>query len=158
MNKLYNVGAYIRLSVENTAYDNEESMSIESQQQMLTQFISVMPGWVEQKFYIDNGFSGGNFQRPAFMEMMDDVRKGEINLVLVKDLSRFGRNYLETGHYLENELPSLGCRFVSLSENIDTEGGENDILPLLNAMNDYYLKNMSDKIKAAMTAMAKDGQ
>jgi len=92
------------------------------------------------------------------MEMMDDVRSGDVNLIIVKDLSRFGRNYLETGHYLENELPSLGCRFVSLSENIDTEGGENDILPLLNAMNDYYLKSMSDKIKAAMTAMAKDGQ
>jgi Site-specific recombinases, DNA invertase Pin homologs len=158
MNKLYNVGAYIRLSIENTAYANDDSMSIESQREMLSQFISVMPGWVEQKFYIDNGFSGGNFQRPAFVEMMSDVRSGEINLILVKDLSRFGRNYLETGNYLENELPSLGCRFVSLSENIDTEGGENDIMPFINAMNDYYLKNISDKIKSAMTAMAKDGQ
>jgi DNA invertase Pin-like site-specific DNA recombinase len=157
MNRPYNVGAYIRLSVENTAYDIE-SESIENQREMLSQFITRMPGWIEEKVYIDNGFSGVSFQRPAFQEMMADVRSGRINLVLVKDLSRFGRNYLEAGRYLEDELPSLGCRFVSLSEGIDTESGENDIMPFLNAMNDYYLKNLSDRIRVAMAAMARDGQ
>lgn len=157
MNRPYNVGAYVRLSVENTAYD-VESESIENQREMLSKFIAMMPGWVEEKFYIDNGYSGAHFNRPAFQEMMADVRSGCVNLVLVKDLSRFGRNYLEAGHYLEEELPSLGCRFVSLSEGIDTETGENDIMPFLNAMNDYYLKNLSDRIRVAMAAMARDGQ
>ena len=89
---------------------------------------------------------------------MADARQGIINLVLVQDLSRFGRNYLEAGRYLEEELPSLGCRFVALSDGIDTEDGENDIMPFLNAMNDYYLKNLSDRIKIVLTAKAKDGQ
>ena len=155
MNKLYEVGSYIRLSKENTFADSE---SIEHQQEMLSKFIAVIPGWIDKKQYIDNGVSGGTFDRPAFSAMMEDVRSGVINLVLVKDLSRFGRNYLEAGKYLEDELPSHGCRFVALSDGIDTEDGENDIIPFLNAMNDYYLKNLSDRIKIVLHAKARDGQ
>ena len=155
MDKLYNVGTYVRLSMEGASYDSE---SAENQRKMLSMFITQMPGWIEEKCYIDDGFSGGDFNRPAFQEMMTDVRNGRINLVLVKDLSRFGRNYLEAGRYLEEELPALGCRFVSLSDGIDTESGENDIVPFLNAMNDYYLKNLSDRIRVAMATMARDGQ
>lgn len=155
MNKLYNVGGYVRLSVDSVYY---ESDSVENQVSMLSKFIVAMPGWVEKKFYIDDGATGGNFKRKGFQEMIGDARNGIINLVIVTDLSRFGRNYLEAGHYLEDVLPSLGCRFVSLAENIDTEGGENDIMPFLNAMNDYYLKNHSDKIRSIMAAKAKDGQ
>ena len=157
-NKLYNVGMYIRLSRENTAYNGEDSLSIENQQAMLSKFIDMMPGWIEKRIYIDNGATGGNFNRQGFRDMMEDVRQRIINLVLVQDLSRFGRNYLEAGKYLEEELPSLGCRFVALSDGIDTETGENDILPFLNAMNDYYLKNLSDRIKSVLIAKAKDGQ
>jgi len=119
--KLYNVGMYIRLSRENTAYSGEDSMSIENQQAMLSKFVSMMPGWVETRTYIDNGASGGNFNRQGFQDLMTDARNGIINLVLVQDLSRFGRNYLEAGKYLEEELPALGCRFVALVDNIDTE-------------------------------------
>jgi len=158
MDKLYNVGSYIRLSNDSVAFRKDESQSIENQKFMLSKFISVMPGWIEQKYYIDDGFSGGTFDRPAFSEMMEDVKQGKINLVLVKDLSRFGRNYLEAGKYLEEELPSYGCRFVSLAEGIDTETGEDDIVPFLNAMNDHYLKNLSDRIKSVLTAKAKNGQ
>ena len=156
--KLYNVGMYIRLSRENTAYRGEDSMSIENQQSMMSKFIDMMPGWVEKRIYVDNGATGGNFNRKGFQDMMDDARQGIINLVLVQDLSRFGRNYLETGKYLEDELPSLGCRFVALADGIDSETGENDIMPFLNSMNDYYLKNLSDRIKSVLTAKAKDGQ
>ena len=158
MSKLYNVGMYIRLSRESTAYIDKDSMSIENQQAMMSKFIAMMPGWVEKRIYIDDGATGGNFNRQGFQDMMADVRQGIINLVLVQDLSRFGRNYLEAGKYLEDELPSLGCRFVALSDSIDTEDGENDIMPFLNAMNDYYLKNLSDRIKTVLTAKAKDGQ
>jgi len=152
--KLYNVGSYIRLSKNDEFSD---SQSIESQQQILSKFISIMPGWTPQKFYIDNGYGGGNFERPAFQELLADIRTGKINLFLVKDLSRFGRNYLEAGKYLEEILPSLGCRFVALMDNVDTENGENDLVPFINGLNDYYLKNQSEKIKAVLAAKAKEG-
>jgi len=138
---------YIRLSTESTAYRGEESMSIENQKAILSKFIAMMPGWVEKRMYIDNGATGGNFNRKGFQDMMEDVRSGVINLVLVKDLSRFGRNYLESGKYLEEIFPSLGCRFVALDDGVDTETGENDIVSFYNAMNDFYLKNISDRIK-----------
>jgi len=156
--KLYNVGMYIRLSTESTAYRGEESMSIENQQAILSKFIAMMPSWVEKRMYIDNGATGGNFNRKGFQDMMEDVRSGVINLVLVKDLSRFGRNYLESGKYLEEILPSLGCRFVALDDGVDSEDGENDIVPFLSAMNDFYLKNISDRIKSVLTAKAKNGE
>lgn len=154
MEKLYNVGVYIRLSVEDVVYDSE---SVENQREMLSMFVDRMPGWIVYRFYVDNGYSGANFERPAFLEMMRDVRSGHVNLVLVKDLSRFGRNYLEAGRYLEEELPALGCRFVALSDGIDSETGENDIMPFLNAMNDYYLKNLSERIRSVLLAKAKEG-
>ena len=156
--KLYNVGVYIRLSKENSGRTDNDAVSIETQQIMLSKFVDMMPGWIETRTYIDNGASGGNFDRQGFQDMMTDIRNGVINLVLVKDLSRFGRNYLEAGRYLEEELPSLGCRFVALSDGIDTETGENDIMPFLNAMNDHYLKSMSEKIKASFLIKAQNGQ
>ena len=152
--KLYNVGIYIRLSMESTLTGSE---SVENQHEMLSKFIARMPCWVEKRVYIDNGASGGNFNRQGFQDMMTDIRSGEINLVLVQDLSRFGRNYLEAGRYLEEELPSLGCRFVSLMDGIDTETGENDIMPLLNAMHDLHLKNLSDRVSSVLRAKAKAG-
>jgi len=157
--KIYNVGIYARLSQENKnkRYD-EDSVSIENQVSMLTRFIAMMPGWIKTRTYIDDGASGTNFQRRGFIDMMEDVRSGVINLVLVKDLSRFGRNYLEAGHYLEEELPALGCRFVAIGDNIDTETGETDIMAFLNAINDYFVRNTSDRIKSVMSAKAKDGQ
>ena len=155
--KLYNVGIYTRLSRESASYRDNDSTSLENQEAMLSKFITMMPGWIEKRTYVDDGASGGNFNRQGFQDMMTDVRGGVINLVLVQDLSRFGRNYLEAGKYLEEELPALGCRFVALSDGIDTEDGESDIMPFLNAMNDYYLKNLSDRIKSVLTAKAKAG-
>ena len=153
--KVYRVGAYVRLSFDSASI---ESDSIENQSIMLSRFIDMMAGWVQVKIYVDDGFSGTTFQRPAFQEMVQDARQGKINLVLVKDLSRFGRNYLEAGKYLEDVLPSLGCRFVAIHDGIDTEDGENDIMPFLNALNDYYIKNQSDRIRSVMAAKASAGQ
>lgn len=155
--KIYNVGIYLRLSKNSADYTNHDSDSIENQQAMLSKFIDIMPGWIEKQIYIDNGSTGAHFQRQGFQDMITDVRNGIINLVLVSDLSRIGRNYLGTGKYLEEELPALGCRFVALSDGIDTAEGENDIMPFLNAMNDFYLKNISDRIKLAFDAKAKAG-
>jgi len=148
--KIYEVGIYARIS-------QEDSTSIENQIALLTKFIENMPGWVKTKTYTDNA-SGANFARPGFISMMQDARLGIINLVLVKDLSRFGRNYLEAGRLLEEELPSLGCRFVALSDGIDTDTGENDIIPFINAINDFYVRDISHRVKSVMLARAKDGQ
>jgi len=157
--KIYKVGKYIRLSNESKGYhkSGEDSVSIENQEAMLSKFIGMMPDWIETRTYVDDGASGANFNRQGFLDMMEDVRAGVINLVIVKDLSRFGRNYLEAGRYLEEELPALGCRFVSLSDGIDTENGENDIMPFLNAVNDFYVRDVRRRIKSVMTAKAKEG-
>ncbi|MCL2618047.1 MAG: recombinase family protein [Defluviitaleaceae bacterium] len=154
--KLYNVGVYIRLSQADKRAD--ESVSVENQRAMLSQFVSHMPNWILARTYVDEGVSGGNFDRKGFRRMMEDVRGGIINLVLVKDLSRFGRNYLEAGRYIEEELPTCGCRFVALCDNIDTETGDNDILPFLNVMNDFYLRDCSERVKAGIRARAQDGR
>jgi DNA invertase Pin-like site-specific DNA recombinase len=150
---MYNVGMYLRQS-----RDSEKSNSIENQKAILTRFISMKPDWLETRTYIDENATGANFSRRAFQDMMADIRQGIINLVLVKDLSRFGRNYLEAGKYLEDEFPALGCRFVALSDNIDTEKGDLDFMAILNIMNDFYLRNLSDKVRAVLAAKAADGQ
>ncbi|MCL2200127.1 MAG: recombinase family protein [Defluviitaleaceae bacterium] len=157
--KIYNVRIYTRISQEskNKKYD-EDSVSIENQISMLSKFIDMMPGWIKTRTYVDESVSGTTFRRRGFMDMMEDVRSGVINLVLVKDLSRFGRNYLEAGRYLEEELPALGCRFVSLADNIDTESGETEIMSFINAINDFYVRDTSERIKSVMLAKAKDGQ
>jgi len=150
-NKFYNVGIYSRISRE----DNETS--IENQIFMLEKVIDMMPNWEKYRIYIDEGVSGGNFKRKGFLDMIEDVRSGFVNLVLVKDLSRFGRNYLEAGRYLEEELPAFGCRFVAITDNIDTANDENDIITFLNVINDFYLRDVSGRIKSAFIAKAKEG-
>lgn len=157
--KLYNVGIYIRLSQEDKGMrlTDRESVSVENQRIMLSGFVYHIPNWTLTRIYVDEGVSGSNFNRKGFQDMIVDARRKIINLVLVKDLSRFGRNYLEAGKYLEEELPVLGCRFVALSDGIDTEDGDNDIIPFLNAINDFYIRDVSNRIKSVIVAKAKEG-
>lgn len=108
MKTVYHVGIYCRLSVDDasnsakvkTYIPADESTSIENQRELLSKF-AMLNGWVETKTYVDDGYSGGNFQRPGFLEMLEDARKGVIDLILVKDLSRLGRDYVEVGRYVE---------------------------------------------------------
>ena len=108
MNTLYKVGIYCRLSKDDasnaakakTYIPADESTSIENQRELLSK-IAMLNGWVETKTYVDDGYSGGNFQRPGFLEMLEDARKGVINLILVKDLSRLGRDFVEVGRYTD---------------------------------------------------------
>ena len=115
--KIYNAAIYARLSREDAGADS--SVSIESQIDMLTEYVADK-GWNHAATYKDDGFSGISFERPAFEEMMSRVRKGEINLVIVKDLSRFGSDYIEVAHYIDIIFPSLGCRFIAVNDNVDT--------------------------------------
>jgi site-specific DNA recombinase len=165
MKKLYKVGIYCRLSVDDASNSAkaksyipaDESASIENQREILSKFV-MLNGWAEVKTYADDGYSGGNFQRPGFLEMLEDARKGVINLILVKDLSRLGRDFVEVGRYTDVVFPSLGCRFVSVLDCLDTEGDNTDMLHFRSLMNDYHLKDLSNKIKSVRYAKMKSGQ
>ncbi|MEG2455289.1 MAG: recombinase family protein, partial [Oscillospiraceae bacterium] len=165
MTKQYNVGIYTRLSVDDASNSAkargyipaDESVSIENQKTILSQFAH-LSGWIVVKTYVDDGYSGGNFDRPGFREMLKDVQRGKINLVLVKDLSRFGRDYVEVGHYTDAVFPALGCRFVSLLDCIDTASDNNEMMHFRSLMNDYHLKDLSNKIKSVKLAKMKSGQ
>ena len=113
----YNVGIYCRLS--NDDERDGESVSIENQKLLLQQYVQER-GWNLTDTYIDDGYSGTNFQRPGVQRLIADAMAKRINVILVKDLSRFGRNYVEFGHYTEDVFPSIGCRFIALNNGIDT--------------------------------------
>ena len=165
MSRQYNAGLYVRLSIEDASNSAKSkkgnpfasvSDSIENQQTILSGYAEIN-GWNVIKIYSDDGFSGGNFHRPQFEEMIEDAKKGAIDLILVKDLSRFGRDYINVGHYVEDVFPSLGVRFIALMDDIDTEGNA-DILPFRSILNDYHLKDLSRKIKSVLHAKAKAGE
>ena len=163
--KLYKVGIYCRLSVDDASNSAkaknyipaDESVSIENQYELLSKFV-MLNGWTEVKTYRDDGYSGGNFQRPGFLEMLEDARHGLINLILVKDLSRLGRDFVEVGRYTDVIFPSLGCRFVSVLDCLDTEGDNTDMLHFRSLMNDYHLKDLSNKVKSVLHAKMRSGQ
>ena len=165
MKKQYKVGIYCRLSVDDASNSakaksyipGDESVSIENQYEILSKFV-MLNGWIEVKTYRDDGYSGGNFQRPRFLEMLKDARHGLINLILVKDLSRLGRDFVEVGRYTDVIFPSLGCRFVSVLDCLDSEGDNTDMLHFRSLMNDYHLKDLSGKIKSVLYAKKKSGQ
>ena len=165
MKKLYKVGIYCRLSVDDASNSAkakgyipaDESVSIENQYELLSKFV-MLNGWTEVKSYRDDGYSGGNSQRPGFLEMLEDARHGLINLILVKDLSRLGRDFVEVGRYTDVIFPSLGCRFVSVLDCLDSEGDNTDMLHFRSLMNDYHLKDLSGKIKSVLHAKMRSGQ
>lgn len=165
MSRPYKVGIYCRLSRDDAANSakaknyipGDESVSIENQYELLSKFV-MLNGWIEVKTYKDDGYSGGNFQRPVFSEMLEDARAGVINLILVKDLSRLGRDFVEVGRYTDVIFPSLGCRFVSMLDCLDTEGDNTDMLHFRSLMNDYHLKDLSSKIKSVLHAKMRSGQ
>lgn len=165
MTRQYKVGIYCRLSVEDSANSAkakhyipaDESVSIENQYELLSRFTR-LNGWTEIKCYRDDGYSGGNFRRPGFLEMLEDARHGEINLILVKDLSRLGRDFVEVGRYTDVVFPALGCRFVSVLDSLDSEGDNTDMLHFRSLMNDYHLKDLSGKIKSVLHAKMQNGQ
>jgi len=130
--------------------DRKDSDSIENQTYLLKQFVEERPFLQIYSIYTDNGEKGTNFDRPEFNRLMDDVKAGRVNCIVVKDLSRFGRDYLETGNYLEKIFPFLGVRFISINDNYDSFNPENSneglIISLKNLLNDVYTKDISKKI------------
>ena len=150
---LLDTAAYIRLSVENGGNETDETLVV--QQMLVERFIEEHPDLRLEEVYIDNGFTGTNFERPGFMRLMEDVRSGKVQCIVVKDLSRFGRDYLETGYYLETILPKLNVRFIAITDDYDSsrkEDRENISVPIKNMVNAMYAKDMSKKILAAKEA------
>ena len=156
---LWVAGLYGRLSVlDNGKVDGEP---IESQIAIIEQYVAGHPELKIVERYIDNGYTGTNFDRPNWERMMTDVRSGRINCIIVKDLSRLGRNYIETGRFLERICPKLGIRFISVNDNYDTaeiKSQDEFAASLKNIVNDYYAKDISLKSGSALKAKRQRGE
>lgn len=155
----YNVGIYVRLSQEDERAG--ESISIENQKTMLKEYVGRQIGWNLIEVYEDDGFSGTTFERPGVQKLLDDAKTGKINLILVKDLSRFGRNYIEVGQYVDYIFPTYNIRFIALSDNVDTlnrNSSAMDMMPIVNLFNEWHAASTSKKIRAVMQSKAKQGK
>ena len=152
--QIYNTGIYLRLSCDDDVHG--ESVSISNQRQMLTQYCREH-GLRLVDEYVDDGYSGTNFDRPSFQRMLDDIENGKINCVVTKDLSRLGRNYILTGQYTEIYFPSKNVRYIAVSDGVDSEKGESEIAPFLNILNEMHARQTSKKVKAAMKVRFENG-
>lgn len=153
--KIYSAGLYCRLSKDDERQG--ESASIATQRSIMTAFC-LEHEYEIHDVYVDDGYSGLNFERPGFQSLIRDVESGKINMVLTKDLSRLGRDYIMTGYYSEIYFPSQGVRYIALNDNFDSEKPENDIAPFKNILNDMYAKDISRKVKSAKHQRARDGK
>lgn len=151
----WRAGLYLRLSRDDETAG--ESASIENQRKMLMDY-AARSGFTVVAEYVDDGWSGTNFARPAFRRMLDEIERGYIDLVLVKDLSRLGRDYIQTGWYLEVVLPEKGVRLIAVNDGIDTAHGQADIAPFRNVVNEQYARDTSRKIRSSLQAKMRAGQ
>lgn len=158
--KLYRTAVYARLSVEDSK--NPDCDTIENQLSLVRNYIESKPYLRQTAEYIDNGVSGTRFDRPEFMRMVADMRAGEIDCIVVKDLSRLGRNYLEAGDYLEKIFPFFGVRFIAVTDGYDSinpnTADDGLIVPLKNLINEAYAKDMSKKISTAIDIKQRQGK
>ena len=148
---------YIRLSREDG--DKAESESISNQRKILQRYIKEN-NLTLTKEYIDDGVSGTTFNRPGFNELLKDIENKSINMVITKDLSRLGRDYIKTGEYIENYFPEKNIRYVAITDGIDTyiDSTNNDITPFKAIMNDMYAKDISKKIRSVYKEKQKQGE
>ena len=156
----WNVALYIRLSVQDG--DKEESNSIVNQKELLNMFLEKEKELTFYNYYIDDGFTGTTFERPAFKKMMEDVELGLVNTIIVKDISRLGRNFIEMGNLVQNIFLVKNIRFISVCDNLDSFANpksiENIFFPLKNLLNEMYCKDISNKITKAFYIMKKEGK
>lgn len=156
----YKVGIYIRLSKEDEEKEKySESESIQNQRVLLMQYIK------ENKLtfvaeYIDDGVSGTSFDRPGFNKMIEDIENEKINMVITKDLSRLGRDYVQTGLYTETYFPEHNVRYIAILDNIDTglDSANNDIAPFKSILNEMYAKDTSKKINSVLQSKRQQGE
>ena len=160
-NKVYNVGIYIRLSREDD--DRKiESESITNQRNIILEYINNLS---ENNIkiineYVDDGISGTTFNRPSFKRMIEDIEKGKINCIITKDYSRLGRDYIESGNYLEKYFPEKNVRYIAILDNIDTlyDSSSNDFAPFKAIFNDQYARDISKKVRSSIASKKRKGQ
>ncbi len=157
--KIYRTGLYYRISKDDG--DKSESDSISNQRILLKDYVDRKEEFQVVDEYIDDGYSGSNFERPAFKRLYEDIQSGAVNCIIVKDLSRFGRNYIEVGRYLEHIFPLMGVRLIAVNDNYDGESTRRNsdslTVPISNLMNDVYCREMSLKIRRLLEAGRKRG-
>ena len=158
--KIWNATLYLRLSRDDG--DKEESNSIAGQRNLLRDFLKQHPDIREYAVQVDDGWSGSTFERPSFKKMMEDVKAGKTNCIVVKDLSRFGRNYLDAGEYIEKIFPFMGVRFIAVNDNYDSyrekSASDDLIVPFKNLINEAYCRDISVKIRSQLEIKRKNGQ
>ena len=162
--RIYHAAIYARLSKEDggsAGAGKKESNSISNQKSLIRDFVKDKDDIVIVSERADDGYSGSSFERPAFKMMMEDIRRGMVDCVIVKDLSRFGREYIDSGKYIERLFPALGVRFIAVNDHIDSkeDGGRDDItVPFKNLMNDAYCRDISIKIRSHLEVKRRNGE
>ena len=146
---------YCRLSQDDMLAG--ESNSITNQKAILLKYAQDN-GFSNPQFYVDDGFSGTNFNRPDFIRMMNDVEAGKVETVITKDSSRLGRDYLKTGEYIEIVFPDYDVRYIAINDNVDTFKSENELMAFKNIFNDWFARDTSKKIKAVFKAKGMSGK
>ena len=158
--KKWNIAAYLRLSSDDG--DKAESNSIGNQRSIVKQYINSNKLCSSIKYYIDDGYSGTTFDRPDFKKMVDDIKNNKVNCIIVKDLSRLGRNYIEVGKYIDEIFPSYNIRFIAINDNIDTgkdpKSASSIIVPFKNLMNDEYARDISQKVRSVLDSKKGQGK
>lgn len=150
-------GMYIRLSRDDG--DDRESESIHNQRDIISNYIQDKDDLQLVEEYSDDGYTGTNFNRPGFKKMLQDIEDEKINCIITKDLSRFGRDHIDTGYYLERYLPSNNIRYIAIGDNIDTnEPSGLNFLSFKLSFNDYYAQDISNKIKSVKKRKAEKGE
>lgn len=163
--KIYHAAIYVRLSKEDgdvAVSSKTESNSISNQKELIRNFLKDKKDIVVVSERVDDGYSGSSFERPAFKLMLEDIRKGVVDCVIVKDLSRFGREYIDAGRYIERLFPALGVRFIAINDGYDSLGGKGQpdeiIIPFKNLINDAYCRDISVKIRSHLEVKRKNGE
>lgn len=162
---VYKAADYLRLSKEDGDFSvspqKQESNSISSQRDIIKQFVERSPDIHLTAEFCDDGYTGTNFDRPDFKKMMESVKAGEINCIIVKDLSRFGRDYIESGRYIEKIFPQMGVRFIAINDHFDSarsNSNDNIILPFKNLINDSYSRDISVKVRTNLEIKRRRGE
>ena len=154
------VAVYLRLSRDDK--DKLESYSIVNQRELIERFLSEKKDMVIFKFYIDDGYTGTDFNRPGYIDMMQDIINKKVNTIIVKDLSRIGRNYIEVGNFIDEIIPLYNLRFISVNDNVDSFENPNSLttleIPFKNLMNENYAKDISLKVKSTLKIKKQNGE
>ena len=163
--KIYHAAIYVRLSKEDgdvAGASKAESNSISNQRELIRDFLKDKKDIVVVSERVDDGYSGSSFERPSFKLMMEDIKKGVVDCVVVKDLSRFGREYIDSGRYIERLFPAMGVRFIAVNDHYDSlkgdDQGDEILVPFKNLINDAYCRDISVKIRSHLEVKRKNGE